>query len=207
MKKSIKFLIIILLSSVCICGALKPPQDPIPPCNTNLSFVMLSNVDIYGDPILGFFHWYSFDDAITAGCELTLTIKSTGYCHYTSTKTITNNNRLDLTGGSTINNVSIPLTRYDVSVKIVSPCVWDSWLGMNVRFVWTKTVDVYAITSNFDMGYGQKVACATGSGSGSGGGGNTNPGGTNTGGPGGPGIGGPGVDRYLAKCDEMGIMY
>jgi hypothetical protein len=133
-------------------------------CNETKTGAFFGGFQMYGDQLLNFYRWYSFDEALNAGCTITITTKSNGSCTYTSSQTYTSQNRADVYG-STIYNVkipAIPTNGWSITVKIESPCVYDYYMGMNVKFTWMKTiakVNTNANLSNFDMGFGSKSVC------------------------------------------------
>jgi hypothetical protein len=161
MKKII--LLLLFLLSIITYSFAKGPRvlEPAnPTCREITQILSYYSVRIYGDSNLNFQELWSFDQAIDYGHTLTISVKQAGTsCNYSSTKTITKENRRDLSGNF-IYNVKVPLdSDYQVTLTLVSPCVYDWYMGMNVKFMWSKTVSSY--TADVNMEFGKKSACST----------------------------------------------
>jgi hypothetical protein len=89
-----------------------------------------------------------------------VSVKPVGECTFSSTKTITKqSNRSDISGNY-ISNVKCPGNAdYQITLKLVSPCVIDYYFGLEVRFTWNKTIS--STTKDVDMGFGKKSSCVT----------------------------------------------
>jgi len=212
MKKLIVLILCLLLSGIHVFGlgcknCPPPPPDNTPACETERINLVLNGFQINASKFS--FHnpiWHSPRMALDDGCEIDVTVKSRGSCAYSRTKTFNASNKEE------VMHMSIPIDvpignpeGFDVTVIVLSPCIWEHSIPADVHHVWTYTVSYMYLASPCNMLFSGTVSCRNNAGGDYTG--NSDPGGTNIGGPGGPGVGGPGVDRYLAKCDEMGIMY
>jgi hypothetical protein len=163
MKKIISTIVFLCIGISYSMGKGGTIPTPSSPCGEQLSNLLLNNFAMYGNSTVGFQRWHNLNEAIDAGYTITVTVKTTGTdCTYAgSTKTITATSlyKYDVIG-NTIVNVSTPKnTEWDATIKIESACVYDYYLGMHVKYTWTKTLRSSTQTASFDMQFGLASMC------------------------------------------------
>lgn len=120
---------------------------------------MVNDFHAYGDQLLnGYPEYNSISDMASDGCTITLSFKADQSCTYSWSKTYTNSD--SELSGECFYDAQIPYaSNYKTTIKIESGCVRDNYLGLNVKFVWKKTIKSSDYDADADMGFPQKEIC------------------------------------------------
>jgi hypothetical protein len=166
MKKFRNYLVCFLLLTAftAISSQLHAEKDPTSPamsnCESNKETYLVNGFHAYGDQLLNFVECYFISDMASRGYSITLSIKADKYCKFSWSKTYTDSNP-DLSGES-FQNVQIPITSdYKITIKIESGSVYDYFMGMDVKFVWSKSISSTDHGAKADLGFPKKVISAT----------------------------------------------
>lgn len=129
-----------------------------PPCSTTESSYTFYNVHAYGDQLLNVQEYNSVVDMLARGFLANVSIKANTGCTYSWNKNYTEKDVIN----NTVNNVPVPFgSEYTVTLKVESQCIYDSFLGRSVKFVWTKSIASNNFNASTELGYPTKVDCAT----------------------------------------------
>ncbi|MCF8363786.1 MAG: hypothetical protein K9G70_14305 [Prolixibacteraceae bacterium] len=134
-------------------------EEPIQNCESFNSSYLVNNFHAYGDQLLNFTECYFISDMATRGYTINLSFKADKYCKYSWSKTFTDSDP-DFYG-ETFDNVQEPNTSdYTTTIKIESGCVYDYYMGLNVKFVWKKSIKSTDHGASAELGFPQKEICA-----------------------------------------------